>query len=151
MTEENPFVRVAYRGRRIGSGGKIYHSFLQNIHAEIYGDEICFSKSMGAKLIGGIYMMEKYDEKTWGTGAEYQNKRLDWNIHPVKEWVAKDFVAGGKRQAQALENKLKKEIEIEFWDEMTVNELALIARKMNKTQRNILVAKVAQALNGAWL
>ena len=148
MTKENTFVRVAYRGRRIGSGGKIYHSFLI---ASAYAEEICFSKSMGAKIIGGIYMMEKYDEKTWGTGVKYQDKNLDWKIHPVKEWVAKDFVAGGKRQAQALENKLKKEGEMEFWDEITVNELALIARTMNKTQRNILVAKVAQALNGAWL
>ena len=139
-------IEIIYTGRN--SQGQ--HVFKKTDESE---SDLVFSKNMGAKHIGAVYTLTQTDKNTFMQNAKFQeqldNDDCDWS-EEIKEWRARDAVAGVRLQEKRVQNKLAKEIELDFWEKLSIGELANMARTWNRTERRLLIARIAQEIENRW-
>ena len=147
MTYPKP-IKIIYAGRD-DAGAYLFAKYDAKWSGDWSGDSLRFKKNMGAKHIGAIYTITQTDENTFMQDAKFshqlENNDEDWGKE-IKDWRVSDAIAGVRLQERRVQNKIAKEIDLDFWENMSIGELANMARTWNRTQRRLLIARIAQEI-----
>ena len=164
MSEERK--RMVYCGRKLDNNNKIIYQFYKEIIKfvlEPIGDDSAiffdtndesFEKiNYGGKFpkhilsVGSFYTVEISDE---GRHVIYPStlKRTEGRTTEdlVKKWTLLDEIAGSIKNQKATTNKINKDNKYKM-GEMTLNEIYALSLKMNRGQKEILIAKLIRWVN----
>lgn len=131
-------IELIYCGKRIANKkGAILHHFKHGLDDLYYGN-----KHMPTHLLAVGCTYEAVMEETQQLQTSTLKILKTDNEHEkLSEWILLDDIASGRQSDKIVANKIKKENH-EVIQDMTLREISKMAMSMNRTQKNILAAKI---------
>ena len=141
MSEQQDKIELIYCGKRVGNNkGKILHHFRHKLEDVYYGNRNIPTSRLA---LGCTYEVESDTGTPYSIHAStFKLIKKDSDEHEnLSEWILLDEIASGQQSDKIVANKIKKENH-EVIQDMTLREINKMAITMNRTQKNILAAKI---------
>lgn len=131
-------IEIIYCGKRVGNRkGQIIHHFKHGLDDLYYGNKHMPTNRLA---IGCVYEVERTEDYQIHTST-LKLLTTDDKHEKLSEWILLDEIASGRQSEKIVANKIKKENR-EVIQDMTLREISKMAMSMNRTQKNILAAKI---------